>query len=147
MREVQFHFQVELRCGVRIRGDFDGQGGGAFEVLVRIGARQLRGSDEARVRLQVRVGRQLESSRNIELAELMLVDVGPESVAQVVPNVGAENVGRLRHDMLASNELVDRSVIFVLLELSKVSNVRVAISATAEEAIPTYRLDDRCSES
>jgi hypothetical protein len=34
-----------------------------------------------------------------------------------VPNVGAENVGRLRYDMLASNELMDRAVVFVLLEL------------------------------
>src|SRR5580658_4263049 len=85
VREIEFHFQVELGCAVRFRGDFNGQGGGAFEVAVRLGARQLRGSDEARVRLQERVGRQFESSRNIELPELMLVDVGPESVAQVVP--------------------------------------------------------------
>jgi hypothetical protein len=32
VREIEFHFQVELGCAVRFRGDFDGQGGGAFEV-------------------------------------------------------------------------------------------------------------------
>jgi hypothetical protein len=76
----------------------------------------LRVSDEAGVRLQERVIGQFEPSGYVNFAKVVLANVRPEQVVQILANKALDDVCR-RPDMLAADKLVAHSVVFVLLEL------------------------------
>jgi len=74
--EVQFHLEVEVRGGVGVGHDFDGERGGAFKVPTRSRTPKLGSSQEADVRWHPRIFRELKARFDTHIAKPMLIDIG-----------------------------------------------------------------------
>ena len=115
--EVQLHFQIKLRRGVRFRRDLDCESGSAFEVTVGISSIDLRAANEAGVRFQKRFTWQLEPCCDVDFTKPLLAYIGPERVIEIVPDERSAHCCRRSDDVLALNQLVVHVVVFVSLEL------------------------------
>jgi len=115
--EIEFHLEIELRCGVGFGSDLNGKRGRAFEISARPWLFDLGGPYKANIRLQASIRRQAETDFHHHVAKTALAHVSSENIKQLMLDLAVIKFRRRQDDVLSLQKLVLVAVVRVFLEL------------------------------